>query len=71
VFIDGAGPSICFQQVPEPKTGKNRVHLDLRVGDRSAEVARLVAAGAIVGFEGDTHTMLLDPEGNELCLLDP
>ncbi len=62
----GVGPRIWFQQVPEPKTLKNRLHLDIGVsGGRSepmalrrervdAEVARLVAAGATVLYPHDT-----------------
>ncbi|MFG2750346.1 VOC family protein [Streptomyces xanthophaeus] len=57
---EGRGPRIWFQQVPEPKTGKNRLHLDLKVGGGrdvpialriervDATVARLTAAGATV-----------------------
>jgi predicted enzyme related to lactoylglutathione lyase len=57
--------------VPEPKTVKNRVHLDLLVGPQAhdAEVERLVALGAtVVGVhDGDEGrwTLLTDPEGNE------
>lgn len=72
---DRFGPRILFQQVPEPKTVKNRLHLDLRVGpDRTAEdeVARLVALGATELHQGrqgpHTWTTLADPDGNEFCL---
>lgn len=68
----GLGRRILFQAVPEPKTVKNRVHLDLLVGPEShdAEVERLVALGAQVvsvhdGADG-RWTLLVDPEGNEL-----
>ena len=67
----GAGRRILFQTVPEPKTVKNRVHLDLLVGPEAhdAEVERVVALGATVigvhdGPEG-RWTLLTDPEGNE------
>ncbi|MEA2842781.1 MAG: hypothetical protein QOJ69_452 [Actinomycetota bacterium] len=67
----GAGRRILFQAVPEPKTVKNRVHLDLLVGPEAqdAEVERLVGLGATVvgvhdGAEG-RWTLLADPEGNE------
>lgn len=67
----GTGRRILFQAVPEPKTVKNRVHLDLLVGpeDHDAEVERLLALGATVvgvhdGEEG-RWTLLVDPEGNE------
>ena len=67
----GAGRRILFQAVPEAKTVKNRVHLDLLVGPEShdREVERLVGLGAIVlsvhdGEEG-RWTLMADPEGNE------
>ncbi|TVT22545.1 VOC family protein [Amycolatopsis acidiphila] len=64
---------VLFQLVPEPKTVKNRVHLDVRVGERrEAEVERLTAMGAKVLHRGQqgpfTWVTLADPEGNELCL---
>ncbi len=67
----GAGRRILFQAVPEAKTVKNRVHLDLLVGPEAhdAEVERLVGLGAsVVGVhDGDEGrwTLLADPEGNE------
>ena len=81
---DGVGPRLYFQRVPEPKTAKNRMHLDLAVsGGRgtppeevrrnvAAAVERAVAAGATkvrVVDEGDEHWVVLqDPEGNEFCM---
>jgi hypothetical protein len=71
---DPGRPRVLFQLVPEPKTGKNRVHLDLRVGDerREAEVARLVSRGARElhrGSQGPHQwATLADPEGNEFCV---
>lgn len=65
---------LLFQQVPEPKAGKNRVHLDLIVGAdrRDAEVARLVALGATWLWDGQQGphrwATLADPEGNEFCV---
>ncbi|HEV7728028.1 MAG TPA: VOC family protein [Modestobacter sp.] len=70
----GAAPRVLFQLVPEPKTVKNRVHLDVAVGaDRvAAEVERLVARGATVLHEGrqgpHRWVTIADPEGNEFCL---
>ena len=67
-------PRVLFQLVPEGKTVKNRLHLDLRVGAerREAEVARLVAAGATElhrGAQGPFEwATLTDPEGNEFCV---
>ena len=65
---------LVFAPVPEPKVGKNRVHLDVSpVGcDRDEEVARLEALGATrvdVGQGNAPWVVLADPEGNELCVL--
>lgn len=66
-------PAWYFEQVPEPKVAKNRMHLDLIDPDSSA-VDRLVALGAsIVGAHqivGGRHrwTVMQDPEGNEFCI---
>ena len=62
------GPRLWFTQVPEHKTGKNRVHLDLNAEDPVAELARLTGLGARVLWETDGLTVLADPEGNEFCL---
>jgi predicted enzyme related to lactoylglutathione lyase len=63
---------ILFQKVPEPKTAKNRAHIDFDAGDMAAEVARLVDLGASVVAEhnlGDFRwTIVADPEGNEFCV---
>ena len=69
----GQGGRVLFQVVPEPKTVKNRVHLDLHVGDQRDEVVdRLVGLGASVIGEGqegpNTWKVLADPEGNEFCV---
>jgi catechol 2,3-dioxygenase-like lactoylglutathione lyase family enzyme len=70
---DGVGPDLLFLRVPEGKTVKNRLHLDLRPRDQAAEVARLLGLGAThadVGQPADSSfTVLRDPEGNELCVL--
>ena len=81
---DGAGPRLFFQKVPEGKTAKNRVHLDVIVTDRGetreqnwklieAEADRLQALGAerIGTFEASDIGMWIvmqDPEGNEFCI---
>jgi hypothetical protein len=69
------GPSLTFVPVPEPKTIKNRLHIDVNpVGcEQDQEVERLLALGARradVG-QGDDKTwvVLADPEGNEFCVL--
>ncbi len=65
---------LTLQRVPEPKSGKNRVHLDLFARGAQAEVERLVGLGATVLDElrdGDVllYATLADPEGNELCVV--
>lgn len=73
----GGGIELLLQQVPEPKTGKNRMHLDLRTPDLEAEVDRLLGLGARhttgrpVEEDGWTWYVLADPDGNELCVLRP
>lgn len=67
------GPMMLIQGVPEPKQGKNRMHLDLHVPDLPGEVDRLVALGAqrvgdgAIG-ESIRWVRMLDPEGNEFDL---
>ena len=68
------GPRLLFQQVPEDKVAKNRVHLDVRMAEdaREAEVARLTALGATWLHEGrfgpEIWITMADPEGNEFCV---
>ncbi len=70
---DGIVPDLLFLAVPEGKTVKNRLHLDLRPEDQAAEVARIEALGAtrvdIGQGEDVTWVVLADPEGNEFCVL--
>lgn len=68
----GRGPTVWFQQVPEPKTVKNRLHLDILVGaaERAALVDELLAAGGTVVRALPRFTVMADPEGNELCLTE-
>jgi predicted enzyme related to lactoylglutathione lyase len=69
---DGLLPDLLFLKVPEEKSGKNRLHFDLRPDDQDAEVARLESLGATridIG-QGDTRWVVMaDPEGNEFCVL--
>ena len=69
---DGDSPNWFFAKVPEPKTTKNRVHVDLTTDDREAEIARLVSLGATRGDDhdewGHSWTVMADPEGNEFCV---
>jgi predicted enzyme related to lactoylglutathione lyase len=73
----GHGPEVLLQRVPEAKSGKNRVHLDLRTRDLAAEVERVRSLGASVLtatplVEGGWFWhVLADPEGNEFCVLQP
>lgn len=71
VALDGPGPTIFLQESAEPKTARNRVHLDVEAVDRDAEVERLCALGARVRDVHDSFSVLLDPEGNEFCVRDP
>lgn len=80
---DGRGPRLLFMRVPEAKTTKNRMHLDVRVTNRSmtdaerhtaldTKAAELVAIGAsaptFVAEDGGFWLVMHDPEGNEFCL---
>ena len=71
-FVEAAGwggPNMWFMRVPEPKAGKNRMHFDLRApGPMDDEVARLERLGARVVGRYPSHTVMADPEGNELCV---
>ena len=75
-------PAILFHRVPEPKVGKNRVHLDIVMAPGTskeesrpfvdAEVPRLIALGATHvrtdDDESDYYAVMQDPEGNEFCV---
>lgn len=75
----GAGPRLALLEVPEPKTAKNRLHIDVCVsGEGTAEerwarigakVAVLEAAGGrVLRREQGHHVTMADPEGNEFCV---
>jgi predicted enzyme related to lactoylglutathione lyase len=69
---DGVAPDLIFLKVPDEKSVKNRLHLDLRPQNRDVEVARLEALGARrtdVGQGETSWVVLTDPEGNEFCVL--
>jgi hypothetical protein len=66
--VDGAGPRLIFQLVPEAKTVKNRVHVDVLADDLPAETARLVEFGARRVADHGDFVVLADIEGNEFCL---
>jgi predicted enzyme related to lactoylglutathione lyase len=67
-------PVIYFQRVPEPKTVKNRLHLDLWTADPEKEITRLVELGAspigppLSSPSGSWWQVMTDPDGNEFCV---
>ena len=74
VSLSGHGVALTLQRVPEPKTVKNRMHLDLLVDNLEQEVHRLESIGAsrvtptACQEFGQTWFVLADPEGNEFCV---
>jgi predicted enzyme related to lactoylglutathione lyase len=84
--LDGAGtyldlvppeadmPVVYLQKVPEPKTVKNRLHIDLMTADPEEAIGRLISLGAtrigtpMSGSEGGWWQVMADPEGNEFCV---
>ena len=78
-YIDLGGtddcPKLRFQRVPEPKTVKDRIHLDLLVEDIDEVARQVIALGAVPIGQDDFHEfngvfrVMLDPEGNEFCLV--
>ena len=68
-----SGPLLMFHKVPEAKTAKNRVHLDLVSADAEADAARLIGLGATqlrsLHDNGGRWIGLADPEGNEFDVL--
>jgi hypothetical protein len=68
------GLAIDFLRVLEPKTVKNRLHLDLRSRDLATAIEQALALGATRAddiYAGGRWQVLRDPEGNEFCLLRP
>jgi hypothetical protein len=76
-YPDPVALPLVFVPVPEPKTGKNRVHLDLATESHehhAAQVRRLLGLGAVpidIGQGDVPWRVLADPEGNEFCVLEP
>jgi hypothetical protein len=67
-------PRLDFIRVPEPKTVKNRMHLDLATTEYDDAVAAAERVGAVRArdvYNGDLFAVFRDPEGNEFCLLRP
>ncbi|MFD6952395.1 glyoxalase [Nocardiopsis sp. TSRI0078] len=77
-YVAGAEgrPRLSFQPDPGPGTGRNRIHMDVRVDDIAEAADAVVAGGAgrrggpVTDGQG-TFQVLLDPEGNEFCLVEP
>lgn len=71
---EGIASPLLLQGVPEPKAGKNRMHLDIVVDDIEAEVRRLQELGArriddgVQSFGGTRWVRMSDPERNEFCV---
>ena len=76
VAADGALPKLLLQAVPEPKSTKNRMHLDIEIADVESEASRLEALGArrlepgVRTEHGTSWVIMADPEGNEFCVCD-
>jgi len=71
----GDGPNVWFNRVPEPKSGKNRVHIDINL-ESVDEIDQLVEAGARIlrplgAVVDEPWFILADPEGNEFCAFPP
>jgi hypothetical protein len=70
----GGSLRLDFLRVPEAKSVKNRLHLDLRSEDYDAAIRHAVASGATEAddvYDGGQWKVLRDPEGNEFCILRP
>ncbi|MEQ7124044.1 VOC family protein [Actinopolymorpha sp. B11F2] len=75
-LVSDGGPTLLLQEVPEPKSTKNRMHLDVGVEHLEAEVDRIVGLGARkvetdLTEHGYRWAVLADPEGNEFCVFVP
>ena len=76
VAPEGTASPLVLQQVPEPKTGKNRMHIDITTDDVEGDVTRLEGLGAtrthdgVQSFGGTRWVTMADPEGNEFCVCD-
>ena len=70
-----SGPPLLLQRVDDPKSSKNRMHLDIHADDIEEEAQRLIKIGAVrvagpISEHGVTWIVLTDPEGNEVCVCD-
>jgi len=66
----GTGTGLSLQRVPEPRSGKNRIHVDLTTDDLDGEVKRIIDLGAteVADFRSGGWVVLADPEGNQFCV---
>ncbi|MFL6139516.1 MAG: VOC family protein [Frankiaceae bacterium] len=62
------GPGLSLQVVPEPRGGKNRLHIDLFTDDLEGEMTRLQQLGASEVERFDGWTIMADPDGNQFCV---
>ena len=73
---DGVQPKLLLQEVPEAKTVKNRMHLDIETADVDGEASRLESLGArrleagVRREHGSNWVIMADPENNEFCVCD-
>jgi predicted enzyme related to lactoylglutathione lyase len=72
---DGQGPKLLLQRVPEGKTVKNRMHMDVETPDVEMVAAELEANGAkrvsdLMKEHGSSWIVMNDPDGNEFCVCD-
>jgi predicted enzyme related to lactoylglutathione lyase len=76
VDTDGVRPKLLLQEVPEAKSSKNRMHLDIETPDVETEASRLESLGArrleagVRSEHGTNWVTMADPEGNEFCVCD-
>ena len=76
VDTEGVGPKLLLQEVPEAKSSKNRMHLDIETPDVETEASRLESLGArrleagVRSEHGTSWVIMADPEGNEFCVCD-
>lgn len=66
---DKRGPGLFVQRVPEPKVGKNRLHIDLFTDDLDGELARIQGLGATEVQRHDGWVVLADTDGNQFCVV--
>jgi predicted enzyme related to lactoylglutathione lyase len=72
---DAGAPPVAFQRVPEAKSVKNRLHVDLAVDDLDGALAKIVALGGSAVSDilempgGYRWRVMADPEGNEFCIV--